>query len=277
MNKVSLISDMPWRRLITPYADVAGQGQREQLLLGGWLLTMVSIPLVRWFIGDDALRWGVIISVSLLVATVLLILHNAWGWPKLLRVVTPVVTLAWTLEWVGHTTGFPFGAYHYTPALQPQVGGVPIIVPLAWLMMLPPAWGIAAIITRSTRGWRFVMVSAAAFTAWDLFLDPQMVAWGYWVWDVPGSYFGIPLINFLGWFCSAMLLTLVARPATLPQAPLMMIYTATWGLQSVGQAFLWQMPGPALVGSLGMGLFIFWACYRMQSRRQVSTINSPAA
>ena len=268
MSKVSLLGDLPWRRFSVTAIQPANLLQREQLLLGSWALTMVSIPLVRWFVGDEALRWGVVISVSLLVIAVLMILHNAWGWQKLLRVVSSVVIMAWGLEWVGHTTDFPFGAYGYTAALQPQLGGVPLIIPLAWLMMLPPAWGLAATITGTARGWRFVVVSALAFTAWDLFLDPQMVAWGYWVWDVPGGYFGIPWVNFLGWFFGSALLTLIARPKSVPQGPLVVIYATTWVLQSIGQAFLWQMPGPALAGCIGMGIFLLWGHYSTRRRQK---------
>ena len=36
-------------------------------------------------------------------------------------------------------------------------------------------------------------LGAAALTAWDLFLDPQMVGEGYWRWAAPGAYRGIPL------------------------------------------------------------------------------------
>jgi putative membrane protein len=71
-----------------------------------------------------------------------------------------------------------FGTYHYTDALAPLVGGVPAAIPVAWLMMLPPAWAVAYAATGQARGWRFVFVSGLAFTTWDLFLNPQMVAWG---------------------------------------------------------------------------------------------------
>ena len=37
-------------------------------------------------------------------------------------------------------------------------------------------------------------------TAWDLIMDPIMVAGGNWVWDVKGAYFGIPLQNYWGWW-----------------------------------------------------------------------------
>ena len=37
-------------------------------------------------------------------------------------------------------------------------------------------------------------------TAWDLVMDPMMVAGGHWVWEVEGAYFGVPLQNFWGWW-----------------------------------------------------------------------------
>ena len=43
-------------------------------------------------------------------------------------------------------------------------------------------------------------VGGLAMTAWDLVMDPIMVAGGHWVWDVKGAYFGIPLQNFWGWW-----------------------------------------------------------------------------
>jgi hypothetical protein len=37
---------------------------------------------------------------------------------------------------------------------------------------------------------------------------------------------------------------------------LLVVYTITWFLQSVGQAVFWHMLGPALVGFVGMGAFV---------------------
>lgn len=230
-------------------------------LLGAWVLTMILIPIMRWTVGDVALHWGVMFSVAALALAVVVALWQACGrWSTLWRVLT-IAPLAWGLEWLGSTTGLPFGEYHYTPTLQPQVAGVPLIIPLAWLMMLPPAWAVASIIVGGRRDWRFVLVSAAAFTAWDLFLDPQMVGWGYWVWAHPGGYFGIPWVNFAGWLLGSALLTLLTRPQQLPITFLVTIYAVTWALQTIGQLVLWQMPGPAIVGGIGMGSFL-WLAYR---------------
>jgi len=221
-----------------------------------WLNTMILIPIVRWMAGDRVLHWGVFAGVILQGGAVLAVLHATWGTRETVRVAAIVMPLAWLVEFIGSTTGIPFGAYHYTATLAPLLGGVPLVIPLAWLMMLPPAWAVASILTRRHRGWRFVAVSALAFTAWDLFLDPQMVGWGYWVWEQPGQYFGVPLMNFVGWLLSAALITLAVRPKELPVLPLLVIYTITWFLQTIGQAVFWGMPGPALFGFVGMGVFV---------------------
>ena len=102
-------------------------------------------------------------------------------------------------------TGFPFGRYAYTRALQPQVAHVPAIVPLAWFALGLPAREAAhaALGARSTPATR-IALGSAALTAWDLFLDPQMVGEGYWEWAERGVYRGIPLSNYLGWFVTGL-------------------------------------------------------------------------
>ncbi len=238
-------------------------------IVGAWVLAMIGVPILRWVFGDGALPYGVAVGVLLQVIAVLVILIHAWGARRTLLTVTVIIAAAWFVEFAGHTTGFPFGAYGYTDRLQPQLGGVPLLIPLAWLMMLPPAWAVADRMARRFGGWRgklaFVAASAIAFTAWDLFLDPQMVAWNLWVWDEPGafSYFGIPWSNFLGWLAaSAAITAIVARIAPLrrvPARPLIIIYAITWGLETIGQLFFWMLPGSALVGFAAMGLVLLVA------------------
>jgi len=112
---------------------------------------------------------------------------------------------------------------------------------------------------------RFVLVSALAFTAWDLFLDPQMVAWDLWRWADPGAinYFGIPFVNYAGWLLASAVITLIAGRIAplhrLPARPLLIIYAITWALETIGLAVFWGLPAPALVGSIGMGAMLLWA------------------
>ena len=226
-------------------------------LLALWVLTMIVQPILLWTWGQAALQRGLTVAVLVQATTVLAMLVQAWGPKRSARTLVIVVTIAFLAEWVGSRTGFPFGSYHYTDVLQPQLAGVPLLIPLAWMMMLPPAWAVAHLLTgRSSRDARFVLLAALAITLWDLFLDPQMVGWNIWVWEQPGPYFGIPLVNFPGWFLVSALITWITGPRDLPTSPLMLVYAITWLLQTIGQGLFWSQPGPALFGFLGMGVLV---------------------
>ncbi len=254
-----------------PLFDSLKQSRVSLLFLTLWLLTMISLPVIGWVFGEAALIRGMSFGVLMQGIAVLAILARAWGIKMTARVFIIVGVLSYFAELIGSTTGFPFGKYHYTAVLQPQLGGVPLLIPLAWMMMLPPAWAIAdLIIARRFHTARanvqsialHAFISALAFTAWDLFLDPQMTGWGFWVWEIPGQYFGIPLINFAGWMLVSGLLTLAVRPKDLPVSPLALVYILTWLLQTIGQGIFWNQPAPAAFGFLGMGLFVLLAFKR---------------
>jgi len=231
-----------------------------------WVLTMLSLPILGWIMGEEYLLRGMSVGVLMQTAAVLIILYNSWGLRRTLQTFSLVSILAYLAELLGSQTGIPFGKYRYTSLLQPQIASVPLLIPLAWMMMLPPAWAIAHLITRKTgRRWQFVLVAALAFTAWDLFLDPQMVGFGFWVWQSPGQYFGIPLSNYLGWLVVSALITLAANPQNISSGPLSLVYLLTWILQTVGQGIFWSQPGPAICGFIGAGAFILLAAYRSKN------------
>lgn len=218
----------------------------------------------RSALGEQALGQGIAAGVLAQAAAVVWLLAQGWGARRALLTAAAILLITWLAEWIGSSWGFPFGAYHYSDRLQPQVGGVPVWIPLAWLMMLPPAWAVAAgwLGRHSARRWAFALVSAAALTAWDLLLDPQMVAWGFWSWNAPGGYFGVPWSNYLAWLALAALVSLLFGDRHLPAQPLLMLYGLTWGLQSAGQAFFWGQPAAALVGFIVMGCFWLGALWR---------------
>ena len=209
------------------------------------LMALAQAPVP--FVDDDRALTTVVV-VAFFAATCALA-ADVWP-PGRVAVAAAVVagaTLA--LEWVGHTTGWPFGAYDYTGALVPQIGGVPVIVPLAWLAMAVPAREVAARLVGS--GWARVALGAVALTAWDLMLDPQMVEAGYWVWEAEGPWRGIPLSNYAGWLVSSaavmvVLDRLLPRPGR--SRPLLALYT-WWGL-SEALAFI-VFFGDPVVGLVG--------------------------
>jgi putative membrane protein len=252
-----------WQRVIDIWVDLTWA---VWMCVLAWVGATVSLPIVEAAWGDRALRRGVTAGVLLQDAAVIAILVSAWGWWRTGLVALAIVIMGWAVEYLGSRTGVPFGRYHYTDRLQPQLGHVPLLIPAAWLMMLPPAWAVATYITGGPgtgfSGLVCVVVSALAFTAWDLFLDPQMVAWRLWVWERPGGYFGIPWTNFAGWLLSAGVMTAVVLPlcpGPLPAAPLTGVYVLTWLLETAGLGVFWRQPGAALCGFLGMGGMLLWA------------------
>jgi putative membrane protein len=235
-----------------------------------WLALLIATPISMWIGGAGLFPLMATLGVLAQTGVTLMTLAGTWSLARIAKVMVVVLIGAWGVEELGLVTGFPFGRYTYTQALQPQLAGVPLLIPLAWLMMLPPAWAAAEAILA---GWQerlgiwYALLQAVlaglAFTAWDLYLDPQMVSRGLWVWGHRlAGYFGIPWSNFIGWWLSATLLTLAVRPLRLPRARLLAIYSLTWAFQAIGLGIFWGQPGPALAGLIGMGMWVVWAWYK---------------
>ncbi len=231
---------------------------------------MIAVPIVKWTLGAESIYPLLSLSVVLQASAVFSILYSALGGRQTLRIAALVMAVTFTAEALGSHTGFPFGHYDYTDRLQPQLFHVPLLIPLAWFMMAPSAWAVAQ--RFRSKAWQFILVSALALVAWDLLLDPQMVHWDLWQWADPGRYFGIPLSNYAGWFLVAIILTWLVGPPDLPLVPLHIVFTITWFLEVFGLAFFWGMLGPAVIGGLVMGLFVWlgWRTILKASRENES-------
>jgi uncharacterized membrane protein len=209
------------------------------------------------------------------------------------------------IEAVGVATGFPFGSYVYGDALGPKLLDVPLVVPLAWTWMAWPAWLVAgrlarwltrpraAVTARSavaprtaaavpatrpdSRGTALrIAIAGLALAGWDLFLDPQMVAQGYWTWypgtdpGLPGE-FNIPAANYLGWLGVALVMMFVFAAVAGPRAagpapsrgglfgrgrdaPMLGLYLWTYYSSVLAHALFLGLPASAWWGGAVMGL-----------------------
>ena len=189
---------------------------------------------------------------------------RAWGGATAIALVSFVGVTSLLIEVLGSRTGIPFGSYAYTGGLQPTIGGVPLIVPLAWFAIATAAWGTAGWIV-SAQVPR-VVLAALAVTAWDVFLDPQMVDAGFWVWqETPGPAFrGIPLVNYGGWLLAALIIVAIIDRIAGPQrsTPLLGLYTWVAVMQTLGFLVFFGDPVLGLVGGAAMLPFVVLGWWR---------------
>ncbi|GAT65830.1 membrane protein [Planomonospora sphaerica] len=207
------------------------------------------------------------VVVLLLAAAALAFAAAVHTLPRAAAAFAAAVAAGYAAEWIGTRTGVPFGDYHYTGLLQPQPGGVPMIVALAWGGMGLAAHAAASAAAPASRAAR-VALGAAALTAWDLFLDPQMIRLGLWVWHEPGPYRGVPLGNFAGWL-AVSLLVMVLIDLSLPDPAarstgLTALYTVMAVMETIGFAVVFDPPDPlvAAAGGICMGVFVLLAWRR---------------
>ena len=150
---------------------------------------------------------GAMIASSL---TLFGLLHGAltYGWRGILFFLIVCLGVSNAFENLSIMTGFPFGWYHYSDALGPKLFLVPLLIGPAYFGMGYLSWALARAIlgdddARLVGPLSFATPAIASFimVSWDLTIDPMASTInGSWVWRDGGSYFGVPVSNFLGWY-----------------------------------------------------------------------------
>ncbi len=183
-------------------------------------------------------------------------------------------------EYAGIHWGVPFGSrYIYHDDLLPRVAGdVPLFIPLAWFVL---AYAPLVLLRRfrgddgrnggNQRLWTKVLLCSLGLVAADLFLDPLATSVQAWTWAEKGEYFGIPLLNYLGWLLVGFLIYsgffLLQRPGTIPAVervfPIDVCFVVSCVCFTVlAQVALWQRLGSALPLVLTMTtmtpFFVYW-------------------
>lgn len=241
-----------------PWAFVAATilGQILWILVdGGWRTIVTALTVITFFLASTTHAY----------------LTRGAGWTSGYLAIT--LSFGWLIEVLGLTTSFPFGYYHYTDSLGLAVAGVPLLIPLAWSMVSYPILLAAQRLSTSRLG--VAIVGGWLLAAWDLFLDPQMVGEGYWVWEksawsLPGIP-GIPLQNFLGWLLAAAVLMAIldflprkVASEAVPTTLLTWVYVSN---VTAALVFL-DLPGVALWGGICMGIVIIPWLWRLWSQPQ---------
>jgi putative membrane protein len=191
------------------------------------------------------------------------------GWKRALILLALVFVVSLTFESVGVATGLVYGPYHYTNKLGPLfLGLVPYLIPVAWFMMSYPSFVIAdRLVPAGWKRWaRLVGVAAVGglvMTAWDVVMDPIMVAGGHWIWDVNGAYHGIPLQNYWGWWLTvfstyALYLWIVKRPTGQAQAAFDRLAVFSYLTSALGLVLSCAVTGAGELALLGIFAMFPW-------------------
>ncbi|MFC7140060.1 bisanhydrobacterioruberin hydratase [Halosimplex aquaticum] len=174
---------------------------------------------------------------------------------------------AYGIEYVGVTTGQPYGPFEYGVALGPMVGGVPLALPVFFFPLVLNSYLLCLLLLGdlARSPWVRLPVVVGTVVAVDLVLDPGAVALGFWSYEGGGAFYGVPWSNYRGWVLSATVavaafdwgLDREALLARLDSCPFMLddmvSFVILWG--AVNAAFGNWIP-VALAGLFGTGLVV---------------------
>jgi uncharacterized membrane protein len=182
--------------------------------------------------------------------------------------------ISWAAEFWSIHFGFPFGEYIYIPATVDRelwVAGVPFMDSLSYVFLAYASYALALVALTpgawegrrfSLKGeaamqgdWRTLILGAVLMVTLDIVIDPVALRGYRWflgqIYGYPesGTYFGVTLSNFGGWFLVALALIKVLQSLAtrIPPSP-----RWDWGRRELpSQALL----GPAFyLGILGFNL-----------------------
>jgi putative membrane protein len=122
-----------------------------------------------------------------------------------------LVAYAYAVEFVGATTGVPYGEFSYEVALGPMIfDTIPIGLPVFFVPLALNSYLLCALFLGDRADNPFLRLPfvAATVVAVDLVLDPAAVALGFWEYAGSG-YYGVPASNYAGWVLSAIVATVL--------------------------------------------------------------------
>jgi uncharacterized membrane protein len=165
--------------------------------------------------------------VFVFFACYLLLAVTHIGWKRTALFTVLAYTIAFLCEWSSAVaaTGFPFGLYYYINTSSDKelwIAGVPFMDSLSFTFLSYVSWELATLLRGKLQAsWRDVQVLNAEVVrrqgrTWllaaflmmylDIIIDPVALRGDRWflgkIYYYPdgGSYFGITLANFLGWY-----------------------------------------------------------------------------
>ena len=209
----------------------------EKALLLIFFILIVSIPFLYRLIRIGRIGWFVkttssltndknyntaetLRTIQVLLGALFFITHGALFWGLLNIAIFLIITffVSLLLEIIGSKTGYVFGGkYHYNSDNTPGfiLFGIPVLIPIAWFGIIYMSINFCNYVTNVRFPFEdsinlfFIILTAIFVMLLDLVLDPLAVDEKRWNWELPGIYYGIPILNFFGWLLVPLLILLI--------------------------------------------------------------------
>ncbi|MGZ5928984.1 MAG: carotenoid biosynthesis protein [Rhizomicrobium sp.] len=187
-------------------AAAVGRVRANLADLARGLFALYLLMLVVWGSQPDA-RGHLVAALGIAIAGLVGVM--ALGLPRVLLFLAIVLAVTLTIENIGVATGLPFGHYHFQASqFSLWVGRVPLLVGMLYFGVGLLSWLVAGILLEE-RGQAMLrpVIAAGLMVLWDLVMDPSFSTIGrVWVWHEGGAFFGVPLLNFAGWFLTTWIM-----------------------------------------------------------------------
>jgi putative membrane protein len=164
--------------------------------------------------------------VFIFLAAYLFLAITHIGWKRTAIFTALAYLVAFICEWSSAVagTGFPFGQYRYIDSTRDRelwIAGVPLMDSLSFTFLSYVSWELATTMLgksamladtqtlereRARRKWSVTLLAAFLMMYLDIVIDPVALQGERWflgkIYFYPygGSYFGITIANFIGWF-----------------------------------------------------------------------------
>jgi len=164
------------------------------------LLASAELPLPAWLAFNPALvLFGTLVMRLPLVAGVLPLVDR-----RAAAALVALTAYSYAIEFVGVTTGWPYGDFAYGVDLGPMVlGEVPLGLPVFFFPLVLNAYLLVLLLLgdRAESTPLRLVATLATVMLVDLVLDPGAVGLGFWRYDLQ-QFYGVPWSNYRGWLLS---------------------------------------------------------------------------
>ncbi|MGB9938065.1 MAG: bisanhydrobacterioruberin hydratase CruF [Methanobacterium sp.] len=176
-------------------------------------ITAIILIIVAFFVANvqitPDLSWVSVIFIIFMALPSYLALFTWLNWKKALTLLIALSMFALAIETFAIITGIPYSKFTYTNLIGMKLFGyTPFTVPFSFVPLFIGSLYIASL--KSLSKWKIIVLTALTVLVADLVLDPAAVALNFWVWELDGFFYGVPLMNFIGWLITGFIAGLIS-------------------------------------------------------------------